>query len=429
MKPTRKVMYGGATAAALVAALGLRPAVDAARQGPMVQAPRFEVDPLWPRPLPNHWILGSVVGVAVDARDHVFVLNLNNTFTARTEIGAATNPPTGECCVPAPSVLEFDQAGALVGHWGAVGDTAAWPVRASGLSIDRQGNLWIGGSGGTDTRIFKFARDGKLVGVYGKAGTVARPPAPAAGDTAYAGVGGRGGGGRGGRGGRGAAPAPTVPPNSGSTESFGGAVRITPDPRGNEAFVADGARNRRVAVINARTGAITRTWGAYGNPPDDGSLPAYTPGAAPARQFSGVHCAAVANDGFVYVCDRGNDRIQVFRTDGSFVREQTVAPQTLGAGSVWDIAFSRDPQQKYLYVADGQNMKIHVVDRQSLELVTSFGDGGRYPGQFLAVHSIATDSRGNLYTAETFEGKRVQRFVFRGIGGVARDQGVVRPAK
>jgi DNA-binding beta-propeller fold protein YncE len=131
-----------------------------------------------------------------------------------------------------------------------------------------------------------------------------------------------------------------------------------------------------------------------------------------------VHCAEPANDGLVYVCDRPNDRIQVFTTDGVFVEEKFVAPETLGDGSTWDIAFSRDPEQRYLYLADGKNMKVYVMDRKSLEILTSFGDGGRQPGQFFAVHSIATDSKGNIYTTETYEGKRVQKFIFKGVNAV-----------
>ena len=132
----------------------------------------------------------------------------------------------------------------------------------------------------------------------------------------------------------------------------------------------------------------------------------------------------------VYVCDTRNDRIQVFKKDGSFVKEKAIAPKTLGTGSVWDIAFSRDPQQKYLYVADGMNMQVHIVDRQTLDVLTSFGDGGRQPGQFYAVHSVATDSKGNLYTAETYEGKRVQKFNFKGIAAVpAANQGVLWPTR
>src|SRR5687768_16238171 len=143
-----------------------------------------------------------------------------------------------------------------------------------------------------------------------------------------------------------------------------------------------------------------------------------------------VHCAEPTNDGLVYVCDRPNDRIQVFRKNGTFVKEQRIAPRTLGDGSVWDIAFSRDPQQRYLYLADGKNERVYIIDRQSLEILTTFGDGGRQPGQFFAVHSIATDSKGNIFTTETYEGKRVQKFVYKGLGAVARkDQGVLWPKR
>ena len=164
--------------------------------------------------------------------------------------------------------------------------------------------------------------------------------------------------------------------------------------------------------------------------PSDSNLGRYQPGAPLAQQFRNpVHCAEPTNDGLVYVCDRPNDRIQVFRKNGTFVKEKIIAPLTRGDGSVWDIAFSRDPQQKYIYLADGKNEKVYVMDRQSLEMLTSFGDGGRQPGQFFAVHSIATDSKGNIYTTETYEGKRLQKFVYKGIGAVAKDQGVVWPRR
>jgi DNA-binding beta-propeller fold protein YncE len=174
---------------------------------------------------------------------------------------------------------------------------------------------------------------------------------------------------------------------------------------------------------------MKRYWGAYGNKPTDENLGAYNPAAPPAQQFRNpVHCADVSNDGFVYVCDRVNDRIQVFTKEGKFIKEQFIAKNTLGAGSVWDIAFSRDPQQRYIYVADGQNAKVYILERDSLQLLTSFGDGGRQPGQFFGVHSIATDSQGNIYTTETYEGKRVQKFVYRGLGPVTSpNQGVVWP--
>ncbi len=373
----RSILAAGILVSA-VPALVEAPASAGAR-GAAVRVPRFDVDPLWPKPLPNRWLLGSATGVAVDGRDHVFVVHRTDSFNRRTEIGLATNPPTGECCAPAPNVLEFDGEGNLVGHWGpAPGASYRWPQVNAGIAVDARGNLWIGGAGDADTQILVFSRDGKLVAQFGKAG------------------------------------------GSNSMDTFGGAAGFAFDARANEAYVADGFRNRRVAVIDMTTGAIKRSWGAYGAKPDNTEVAPYDPSAPPAKQFSAVRCVELSTDGLVYVCDSRNDRIQVFRKDGTFVKEARVAPQTRGEGSVWDVAFSADPRQRYLYVADGMNMKIHVLDRQTLRELTSFGDGGRQPGQFYAVHSIATDSKGNLYTVETYEGKRVQKFIYKGLGEPAK---------
>jgi DNA-binding beta-propeller fold protein YncE len=430
----RGLLFGGTLvflqASALAAQRGATGAKSAAA-GKASQAPLFEVEILWPKPMPNHWLLGSATGVAIDKQDHIFVVNLTDSFTARTEIGRSANPPLGECCDPAPNVLEYDPSGALVGHWGGPGQGYHWPEQNAAIAIDGQGNVWIGGAGGADSRILKFSHDGKFIAEFGKAPETPAPSAPRAGapDTAYQGVSpGRGGNaGRGGRG-RGRGGTPALPPSSNATDTFGGPAGFSFDDAANEAYVADGYRNHRVAVIDMNTGAIKRYWGAYGNKPVDADSVKYTAGASP-KQFGQVRCAELSNDGMVYVCDSQNDRIQVFKKDGSFVKEKTVAPKTLGAGSVWDIAFSRDPQQKYMYVADGMNMKIHVLDRQTLEELTSFGDGGRQPGQFYAVHSVATDSKGNLYTVETYEGKRLQKFTYKGVGAVtAANKGVLWPA-
>jgi len=429
--PRRTLAFVGT----LVALAPLAALAQPAKRPSAPQAPRFAVDPLWPKPMPNRWILGSVTGVAVDSRDHVYVLNIPDYFTARTEIGSGTNPPTGECCTPAPAVLEYDAAGALVGHWGGPGDGYDWPTTPTGFAVDAKGNVWVGGAGGNDTRILIFSRDGKFVASFGKPGAPPVATAPAASnaavDTAYTGASGAVATGRGGRGGgggrgRGRGGAPALPPNSASTDLFGGASNFGFDPAGGDVYVADGSRNRRVAVVDATTGAIKRFWGAGGNAPSDERLPNYVPGASFGQFGTPVRCAEPSSDGMIYVCDRANDRIQVFKKDGSFVKEKVVAPNTLGEGSVWDIAFSRDPQQRYLYVADGANMKVWILDRQSLEVITSFGDGGRQPGLFYAVHSIATDSKGNIYTGETYEGKRVQKFVFKGVGPVV-NRAVVWP--
>ena len=356
-----------------------------------VRAPTFEVDPLWPKPLPNHWVLGSAVGVTVDSEDHIWIVHRGNG-NERTELGAATDPPTGECCLPAPNVLEFDQEGNLLNSWGGPGDGYDWPASNHGITVDHMDNLWIGGNGGSDAHILKFAQDGTFLAQFGTPGA-----------------------------------------NAGShdTENFGGVAKIAFDASANEAYIADGYRNRRVAVIDMNTGELKRFWGAYGNDPDDTSLGGYNPDDPPAQQFrTPVHCAEPTDDGFVYVCDRPNDRVQVFRKDGTFVSEVFIATQTLGDGSTWDIAFSKDPEQKFIYLADGKNMKVYIIERETMEVLTSFGDGGRQPGLFFAVHSIATDSDGNIYTTETYEGKRVQKFVYMGLGPVAAEnQGAPWPRR
>jgi len=211
--------------------------------------------------------------------------------------------------------------------------------------------------------------------------------------------------------------------------SFGRPAKIFVDAQANEAYIADGYLNKRVAVIDADTGKMKRWWGAYGNKPDDAPLGAYDPTKPPAQQFRNpVHCANMSVDRLLYVCDRAGDRLQVFTPDGKFVKEGFFAKDTKASGAAWDIAFSRDPQQKYIFMADGMNDKVHVVDRQTLQDVTTFGDGGRQPGQFYGVHSIATDSKGNVYTTETWEGKRLQKFVYKGLAPVTSpNQGTVWP--
>ncbi len=150
-----------------------------------------------------------------------------------------------------------------------------------------------------------------------------------------------------------------------------------------------------------------------------------------AQQFRNpVHCADLSVDNLLYVCDRANDRLQVFKPDGTFVKEKFYEKETKGSGSVWDIAFSRDAQQKYIYLADGENDRVHIIDRQTLEVLTTFGEGGRQPGAFYGVHSIATDSKGNIYTTETYRGQRIQKFTYKGIAAVPKaDQGVLWPRK
>ena len=435
MKPIRNLLLAG-TIVALGATFGARRAtLDAATKRAAQQAPKFVVDPLWPKPLPSHTLLGSANGVAVDSHDHVFVLNNPNSFTARTEIGAATTPPTGNCCEPTSPVLEFDAAGVLVAHWGGPGQGYDWPATPSGIAVDDAGNVWIGGGGVADGQILKFSHDGKFLMQSGKPGKAVAAAAAETGGYAPGTLGGapagRAGGaaGRGGRGG-GAGTNPVKQPegDSNNMDEFGAPARFAFDTKANEVFVADGYRNRRVAVLDMTTGKIKRMWGAYGKKPDDTDRSAYAADAPAAQHFRDVTCAALAKDGTLYVCDRANDRIQLFKKNGTFVKEKRVAPKTLGEGSVWDIAFSRDAAQKYLYVADGSSERVRVLDRATLEELTTFGDGGRMASQFTGLQGIATDSKGNIYTTETYEGKRVQKFDYKGLATVTQhDQGTVWP--
>ena len=369
-----------------------------------VSAPVFEVDAFWPKPMPNHWMLGSAVGVSVDDRDHVWIVHRPASL-ADNEKGLDLKPPTGECCSAAPHVLEFDAEGTLVGHWGGPGQGYEWPSSGHGITVDYKGNVWIGGNGPGDAQVLKFTREGTFLLQLGKADVH--------------------------KGANDDKGQPTYKGGSNDPRNFGRAAKIFVDPKENEAYIADGYLNKRVAVIDADTGALKRHWGAYGNKPDDADLGPYKPDAPPAKQFRNpVHCADLSTDRLLYVCDRVNNRLQVFRPDGTFLKETFIGKNSLSEGAVWDVAFSRDPQQTYLYVADGRNMKIHVLRRDTLEELTSFGDGGRQPGQFYGVHSIATDSKGNIYTTETYEGKRLQKFVYQGVKEITvKDQGVVWPKR
>jgi len=384
-------------------------AKKASDHGGTVLAPRFEVDPLWPKPLPNHWVIGNAIGVSADAQDHIWIIHRAGSLEAK-EVYATANPPAAECCTPAPPVLEFDQAGNLLASWGGPGPGYEWPDSNHGITVDYKGNVWIGGNGRgatpagaapaegaprgpapfNDNMVLKFTQSGKFLMQIGHAGKSK---------------------------------------GSNDVENLKGPAKLFVDPKTDELYVADGYGNHRVIVFDAETGKYKRHWGAYGNKPDDTNLGPYKPDDPPAQQFRNpVHCAELSNDNLLYVCDRPNDRIQVFKPDGTFVKEVIIAKNTRGDGSVWDIAFSKDPQQKFIFLADGANEKIYVMLRDTLEILTSFGDGGRQPGQFYAVHSIAADSKGNIYTTETYRGQRVQKFVYKGLAAVIKkDQGVVWP--
>jgi DNA-binding beta-propeller fold protein YncE len=400
----------------LVAVILGSAAVESARLGQ--QGPSFQVDPFWPKPLPNHWLLGSVTGIAVDARDHVWVVHRGyDSMTARTEIGAATTPKTAEaCCVPAPPVLEFDPSGNLVGHWGGPGEKYNWPASPGGIAIDPKGAVWIAaagppeipGAGNAPARTRTSQGSSSSSSTAGRSDSATSPP-PRPQDAHVLKFSSRGDFllqiGKAG-----------APAGSDSTTGLNRPANVEIDPAANELYVADGFGNHRVVVFDADSGAYKRHWGGSGGKPDDGAQPPYDPEVGPATQFRTVSCVRIAKDGKVYVCDRGNNRIQVFDTTGKYLTQAVISKATRGTGSVWDIALSRDPQQRFLYVADGHDQKVFILRRDTLEIAGSFGDGGRYPGMFYSVGSVAVDSKGNVYTGETLEGKRVQKFILNTTG-------------
>jgi hypothetical protein len=343
----------------------------------MAQAlPQYQVDPAWPRELPNNWIMGQVGGMAVDKHDHIWVLQRPGTDTP-DELGASLTPPRSMCCMTTPPVLEFDAQGKLLQSWGGPGEGFDWPKNEHGIFVDQDDNVWLGGSAPTDRHVLKFTNSGHFLKQIGHPSS--------------------------------------DPADSSRTDILGRPAGIEVDAATHELYIADGYLNKRVIVFDSETGAFKRMWGAYGNAPNDADPGPYNPEAAatkPDQQFRNpVHCVHISRDGLVYVCDRVNDRIQVFSKQGKFVKEFTLRPQTLGMGSTFQFVFSLDAQQKYLLVADGENNVIWTLRREDGSVVGQMGHSGRNAGQFHWLHQIVSDSHGNLYTGEVDTGKRIQKFV------------------
>src|SRR3954453_4354071 len=268
--------------------------------------PAFQPEPFWPKPLPEGWIRGQVAGNAVSPDDHIWLVHRPATLLD-DEKGLEKNPPEYKCCKAAPAVMEFDTDGNLLRHWGGPNADQKWVKNEHGIHVDKDGNVWVGGNNDGD-QILQFTPDGKFIKQVGK-------------DEGSKG------------------------PRSAETTRLNRPAHMFTDDAANEIYVADGYGNRRVIVFDSKTGAYKRHWGAYkrhwgayGNPPNDDKQPPYSPAAEPSKQFSSPgHCVRISNDGLVYVCDRANNRIQVFRKDGTFVKEFRVTPATLANGSVWDL--------------------------------------------------------------------------------------------
>jgi hypothetical protein len=336
-------------------------------------APAFQVDPLWPK-MPPQWILGQVSGLDVDSRDHVWIIQRPWSLASDEK---ATNPEA-PCCTPAPPVMEFDSAGNYLQGWGGPGDGYEWPADEHTIHIDFKGNVWLSSAGGPrlptkkENQILKFTQAGKFLLQVGHRG---------------------------------------MSKGSLDTDNFNNAADIYVYPKTNEVFVADGYVNRRVIVLDADTGKFKRMWGAYGNVPDD-AAPNQLQNEGPGpQQFNLVHGVRVSADGLVYVADRRNNRIQVFTLDGAFQREIFVERRTKLLGTAFSVAFSPDARQQLMFLADAGNGKIHIFDRSTLEELGSFGRIGHYAGEFVFLHNVAVDSKGDVYTAEVGGGRRVQKFL------------------
>ena len=333
--------------------------------------PVYNADPFWPQSLPNNWLIGQVSGIDVDSRDHIWIIHRPGTVGANE--GDTSWFSKEFLYVPAPPVMEFDAEGKLFRSWGGPGEGDEWPEMEHGIFVDDDNNVWLSGAGANDHQVLKFTADGRFLLQIGKAGKTG---------------------------------------GSNNTELLGHPAEFDVDEDNNEIYIADGYLNKRVIVVDSETGKYKRHWGAYGNIPDDAVQKPYDPGSPPSKQFGEVvHAVRISSDNFLYICDRSNNRIQVFQKDGTFVREGFVARDTKGAGCAWDIDFSHDPGQKYIYMADGTNQVVWILERETLKTAGHFGGIGRYAGQFIWLHNLTVDSHGNIYTAEVSTGKRAQKFI------------------
>ena len=391
----RRILIGAGFVGVVLVLGAARTEHTAIAQGQKPVRPVFQVDATFPT-MPDHTVLGGVGGVAADSHGNVWVFHRPHTLE---EGNAFENGYK-----PAPPVLEFDETGKYIQGWGGPSATGEyqWTNRGGlhsayaecgscseerrtngdgrpgtgehGIYVDDKDNVWLTGNGDGDGQILKFTKNGKFLLQIGHAGTKA---------------------------------------NSNDTKNVSRATTVVVFPKTNEAFVSDGYGNRRVVVFDADTGAYKRHWGAYGNKPDDKAPNGRLLNGAGSQQFNTPHGITISKDGLVYVADRANNRVQAFRPDGTFVKEGYNKRESRGTGSAFGVALSGDPQQRFLYVADGSNERIAILDRNTLELIGSIGGPGRKAGEFFHLHSLATDPKGNIITGES-QGYRVQKFVYKG---------------
>ena len=414
-------------------------------------APSFTIDPSWPKPLPNNWRISQVGGIAVDQHDNIWVyhraraleraaaagLGVAGTNEEGVAVDALGNPrvfteQTSGCCVPAPAVLKFDMEGNLLDAWGGPADPGFleekcreedgcfWPGREHGIFVDHNDFVYISGNGqnftgqfpwaatfGDDSHILKFTAEGEFIYQIGYAGT----ESPDSEDI---------------DGGPNGTPQPYL------------VAGMSVDPETNRMFIADGYGNRRVLIVDAETGQYVGHFGAYGqNPvddPDGTDIDPYDAGPwagdyqagnmTPMFFRSPLHCTDLSSDGLLYVCDRSNNRVQIFDLNAvgepcsnptaepgvcGFVAEIHIAPHT-ASGTAVSAALSTDPGETCLYVGDLANGTFYIINRENFSELDRIGRSGRQIGEFHWLHALAVDSQGNIYTGEVDSGQRIQKF-------------------
>ncbi|HCD1366842.1 NHL repeat-containing protein [Raoultella terrigena] len=352
--------------------------------------PRFAVDAAWPQ-MPETMLWGEVSGVAVDSDDSVWLVHRPDSLT-QTDNGLAQSPSIALCCRAAPPVVHFSSDGRFLGGFGnpesapTIDGVNQWPISLHGISVDSDGTLWFAGIGRGDHVVVNYTRDGKFIRQIGRREQTG---------------------------------------GNADDEHLGNPSDVS--HIGSRVIVADGYINRRFLGFDESSGKAFGIWGAYGATPTSQTRQGNfdqsqaTAGSGPdpeSREFGTIiHCAVPTGDGQIYVCDRQNNRAQLFDlgVDGTmtFVRNIVIEGKTGGLGTVTDVALS--PDKKYLYVGDMMNGRIWILLRSTHQVLGSFGRIGRQVGQFTWMHSIDTDSQGNLYVTEVGTGRRVQKFVLTGL--------------
>ena len=374
-----------------------------AAQAQDMPVPEYTVDPFWPKvPFPNAWLIQGVPFITTDDNDHIWAVSRADDMRP-DEAMATYSPPRGDCCVPAPEIIEFDAEGNIHNAWGGPGYHPQWATRPQSVVVDSDFNVWVSAFGQGEG-LMKFTREGEFLWDFPHRG-----PRPAPGD----------------------APIPrSFEDNQATDVLVNGVHNFALDSEAREIYITEG---KRVLVYDMDNGDFKRGWGGHGMPLSEisnertpaydwnGGPPPYQEAFAPA-----LHCTMISHDGLVYICERGMNRIQVFTKQGEHVQDIMVAPNTPArgpmcggpghatlpmCGTTFSLAFSHDEEQQYMYVADGTNHRVWIHERLSGEHVGQFGSPGRNAGQLYWIDGIASDSQGNLYTGEVLTGKRAQKFV------------------